>query len=169
MTDDTVRDPTEGSAGLPDVLVHLLDGTDLASKVGHTVLLVVNDVEGWPHMALLSVGEVLATAPDQVGLALYATSGTSRALRDQSRALLFTVVEQRAYKVRLLLRETVEPSGGQRLVYFLATVVEARRDSVGYATVLDGVRYALYEPNGVLPRWAATLGELARLSSRASD
>jgi hypothetical protein len=154
---------------LPEELVRLLDGSDLEHKIGHTVLAVVGDPAGWPHVALLSAGEVLITAPDQVGLALYAGSRTSRLLRTQRRVLLFTVVERRVHKIQVSVHHVAKPGPDGHLVCFLGRIADVRVDEVAYATVTDGVRYVIEQPEDVLPRWQATLDLLAGLTAQARD
>src|SRR5437879_1823536 len=57
---------------LPDVVRELLDGRDPAGRVGFTILLLTTSGEGWPQVAMLSVGEVLAVDERRVRLALWA-------------------------------------------------------------------------------------------------
>jgi hypothetical protein len=157
------------AAPLPEELLRLLDGSGLEDRIGHTVLLVVSDPTGWPHVALLSAGEVLVTAPDQVALALYPSSRTSQALREQRRALLFTVLKQRVHKIQVSVHQVVEPAPQDHLVCFLGRIADAHVDEVPYATVTDGVRYVLEQPEDVLPRWQATLELLKDLSAQARE
>src|SRR5579884_59823 len=66
---------------LPGALLQLLDGRDLGQKTQLALLLNTVDAQGYPHPAMLSVGEVLAPSPSALRLALYATSTTTSNLR----------------------------------------------------------------------------------------
>jgi len=48
---------------LPAELIEDLSGRDLASKWSQTIPLVTIDGSGFPHFAILSYGEILATSP----------------------------------------------------------------------------------------------------------
>ncbi len=168
MTGSVPPDDDPGRAVLPDGVARLLDGDGLAGKVGRTAQLIVNGSDGVPRLALLSIGEVVAVAPDRLAIALYASSRTSRALREQGQALLFVVVPGIACKVRLRVRSVVEPTEGGRLVRFLTEVVGVRDDAVSYADVTDGVRYVLDDPEVTVARWTATVADLRRLAAEAT-
>lgn len=45
-------------ASLPEEVSELLDGHDLPALEGLTILLLTASAEGWPQVAMLSVGEV---------------------------------------------------------------------------------------------------------------
>ena len=71
---------------LPETLHRLLDGSDLDGKVGETMELLTVGPEGWPHVALLSAGEVLAATPEEIRLALWPSSQTTANLRRTGQA-----------------------------------------------------------------------------------
>lgn len=56
------------SAGneLPAGVRELLDGSAIEAATGATVLLLAVDDTGWPRVAMLSAGEVLATMPPAI-------------------------------------------------------------------------------------------------------
>jgi hypothetical protein len=163
-----VSDAREAATGLPDACLAVMDGERLVEKIGHTFLLLVTDPEGWPHLAMLSAGEVYAASPDSLHLALHGTSRTSRALRSSRQALLFTVVDRQAHRIRLTVDVLAEPTPEDGLRYFGAAVVDVGIDAVGYATVVDGVRYELRSVETVLPRWERTVDRLRRLAGGAA-
>lgn len=72
----------------PPGLLGVLDGRDLADKIGVTPQLVTVDDDGWPHIALLSAGEVVLERPDGARLALWPDSTTSANLIARRLALL---------------------------------------------------------------------------------
>src|SRR5438270_13173115 len=72
------------SAGreVPEAVRSLLGGARLEDAVGLTVLLLTVDEEGWPRIAMLSAGEVLATGPRSLRVALWPhSSSTANLLR----------------------------------------------------------------------------------------
>lgn len=146
---------------LPAPVAALLDGADLPTKIGQTLLLVACDSEGWPRMALLSVGEVLAPSLSEVRLALYPGSRTTQALRSQGRALLVVVLDGCTYKVELTAAEIpdAEPSSAS-FTCAVHTVVE---DRVPYARIEQGVTFTLVDEAATLTRWARTTARLAEL------
>ena len=143
----------------------LLDGRDPAGRVGFTILLLTTSGEGWPQVAMLSVGEVLAVDERRVRLALWAGSGSTGNLA-RGRATLMLVVGPDTYYVRLRSRRLADLalSSGPRAC-FEAEVEDVLVDVVGYATVTSGVTFRLNEPEQVLPAWreaVAALGALER-------
>lgn len=150
------------NAAVPSALARLLDGRNVDGGVGHTLLLVATGRDGWPHVAMLSVGEVLVAAPDRLRLAVHEVSGTCDALRASGRALLHTVVDGVVVRVWASCRELPEsPSGG--LAAFAARVERVKNDEVAYARVRHGIEYELTEAPSVLARWRRQIDWLARL------
>lgn len=135
---------------LPQNVSAFLDGTSLQSKVGETILLVAADADGWPRMALLSVGEVLAVPPTEVALALYAASRTTKALMGTGRGLLLVVADGTTYKIQLEV-EPIRSEGPLLLVR--GEIVRVDEDRVSYAQTVSGVRYELDDEASVMQRW----------------
>lgn len=155
-----------GTSGtlLPERLVAFFDGTDLESKVGTTVLLATASVEGRPHLAMLSAGEVLASRDGELRLALHRHSGSSRALIDNGQALLSVVLDGAAYQVRLRARAVpVDDASSERTTYFSAMVEECREERASYARLVSGITFELVEPAGTIQRWRDKLAVLNRL------
>jgi hypothetical protein len=134
----------------PDLRL-LLDGGDVTDHVGQTLLLVSTGDDGWPHVAMLSVGEVVAVSATDLRLALYPGSGTTAAVRASGQALIMAVVDGVPHKVTV--RCTELPTDGSRLAAFDAHVVRSVRDEVPYARVLHGIEYELVDPGPVVERW----------------
>src|SRR5437879_3989755 len=86
---------------LPETLHRLLDGSDLDGKVGETMELLTVGPEGWPHVALLSAGEVLAATPEEIRLALWPSSQTTANLRRTGQATLTFIQQEGAYYAQL--------------------------------------------------------------------
>jgi len=148
----------EAEVRLPATVAALVDGTDLRRKVGHTISLVATGDDGWPRLALLSVGEVLGTSGTGIALALHAGSATTAALTGSGRALLTTVLDSTHYKIRVTVRR-VGPDGGP-LALFRGRVTRVDEDRVAYAELVSGTTYRLTDPDPVLERWSRQLDRL---------
>jgi hypothetical protein len=146
---------------LPVNLMDLLTGHDLARREGLTLLLVTTALDGWPHVAMLSAGEVLATDPGEVRLALWPGSGTTANLAQSGRSLLMIVVGNASYYVRLAARRggDLSLSHGPR-AYFAATVEDVLEDVVSYAEITSGIGFRLKEPAKVLAAWTEAVAAM---------
>jgi hypothetical protein len=147
---------------LPPAVAALVDGTDLAAKVGHTISLIAVDDEGWPRLALLSVGEVVSTTGADLRLALYATSGTTAALTASGRALLNVVLDGTNYKIRAAVRRLSQDAG--RLAVFYGTIARVDEDRVGYAEIVSGITYRLADQAAVVERWSEQVDLLRKVT-----
>jgi hypothetical protein len=149
---------------LPPSLLAALD----EAAPGFTLVLVSVGTGGWPHLALLSVGEVLALDDRTLRLALWPASTATGNLASEPRVTLAAVVDGVSLSVRLTTRPagTLElPTGA--LAVFDATVAEARGDVAPYAVLESGIRFRLTEPAETLQRWAATRAALQRMGPPA--
>lgn len=152
---------------LPDELLEILSGRDLASAVGFTFLLLTVREDGWPHQAMLSAGEVLASRPSHMRLALWGTSTAAANLARERRGTLTCVAGGTAYAVRMTT--TVMPdlrvAPGIIRARFDAVVEEVIADCASYAVLESGVRYRLLDESSVLRRWRATISALRQPES----
>ncbi|MDO7906828.1 pyridoxamine 5'-phosphate oxidase family protein [Paenibacillus sp. JX-17] len=148
---------------LPEALLHLLNGQHLEDKQHDAMMLQTVTEDGWPHNAMLSVGEVVALDNGRLRLALWPGTTTTGNLIRSGRALLVLVHEGTAYYIRLELQLLPEL---EQAMYprarFEAAVAAVREDVAKYAELRSGVTFALKEPEAVLPRWRDTLEELLR-------
>ena len=136
----------------------------MAGRVGFTILLLTTSGEGWPQVAMLSVGEVLAVDQCRVRLALWPGSGSTANLSAGGQATLMLVVGSDSYYVRMRSRRLhdLALSGGPRAC-FEAEVDDVLLDVVDYATVTSGVDFTLKEPEQVLPAWREAVAALKAL------
>jgi len=150
--------------GLPEELAQVLDGEHLDSHAGFTMLLLTDGVDGWPHSAALSVGEVLAVTPEVVHLMLYAASRTSQALAARGRGVLVAVVDGALTRVRLEVAssDAEDARAGRRR--FRGRVVAVEIDRVAYARVTHGIEFELLD-TGARARWRRQIDELRGLES----
>ena len=142
-------------------VVALLDGTDLEAAVGLALELITVDADGWPRVALLSVGEVVAVGDRALALALWPGSRTTANLERSGGALLALVAGGAAHRVALEARRATDVLvRGEPRAVFHATVLSAARDEVPYARLQSGITYELAEPTETLGRWRATVAAL---------
>jgi len=151
---------------LPDGIRRLLDGSDLAQREGLTFLLLTNDEDNWPQVAMLSVGEVLAVDARSLHAGLWLQSGTSKNLTRSGQATLVVVADGNGYYIRLRARRGADLDLGSegRLAYFALQVEDVQEDSTEYATLTSGVTFALKYPDQVVPRWQHTVDALRATS-----
>jgi hypothetical protein len=147
---------------LPDALRQMLDGSDLAGREGLTFLLLTLDEDSWPHMAMLSVGELVAMNNHALRGALWLHSSTSKNLSHNGRAMLTIVADGNGYYVRLAARRGPDLDLGAdgRLAYFEMEIEDVQVDSADYATLTSGVTFRLKQPEQVVPRWQHTVDAL---------
>ena len=88
-----------GSELPPDLLARL-SGADLESVASKVIQIFTVDASGWPHPALLSYFEVVATNATHIRLAAYAKSTTSGNLRRAGKLTLLVIDERMAYSVK---------------------------------------------------------------------
>lgn len=138
---------------LPPALAAALDADPIPDDGLTLLVLVVRD--GWPHMAMISRGEIVTAGPAAVRLALWPGSSSTRALDETGRATLAAVLDGTSYAVRVSARradDIVTPLGG-KLACFEADVVGASADEAPYAVLESGVRFRLKDPPATLERW----------------
>jgi hypothetical protein len=152
---------------LPDSLRQLLDGTDIVGREGLTFLLTTADDSGWPHIAMLSVGEILAIDPQTLRAGLWLRSSTSRNLEREARGLLAIVANGNGYYLRVTARRGTDLDLGAdgRLAYFELDVQDVLEDAADYATLTSGVTFRLNHPEQVVPRWQRTVDALRAVAS----
>jgi hypothetical protein len=138
---------------LPPEILAVADGSELASRVGVTFTFITEDVDGWPSIALLSVGEVLAVDPGTLRLAAWPGSTTTASIERTGRATML-YVDQEVWYVRLHARRGPDLSAdGLQRAYFECTVEDVLLDTVTYATMTGGIRFELSDPPATLDRW----------------
>jgi hypothetical protein len=154
--------PTSLGALLPDNLQRLFAGTDLASGIGETFLLLTVGEDSWPHMAMLSVGELLTADPSRLRTALWLHSTATRNLTREGRGLLAVVQDGAGYYLRCRATRGADLDLGQdgRLAYFELTIEDVLEDAVNYAVLTSGLTFKLHDPDQVLARWQRTIDAL---------
>ena len=134
------------------------DGSDISRTPYRAAVLASVDDEGWPHLAYLSAGEILAQAGG-LSIALWLKSCTAKNIARDGRAVLHAACQNVVWEARLALK----PRPGQDepgLAIFDGTIVETRRNAAPYANVLDMILFQLHDPAATLSRWEAQLQRL---------
>ncbi len=149
------------SAALAAEVRELLGGRDVAARAGIAIELVTVDADGWPRIAMLSAGEVLARDQQTLALALWPASRTTANLERDGRGLLALVLGGAAQRIRVHARRVADiVLGDGPRAAFEASVDEAACDEVPYARLLGGIAFELTEPEPVLARWRETIEAL---------
>jgi hypothetical protein len=155
--------PRSLGSALPADLAGALDGSRLADRIGDTYLLVTTSEAGWPHVAMLSAGELLAAGGSTLRLGLWPGTASTGNLRRTGQGLLMAVQPPATYYLRLRCRPLGEvPVDEHRIAVFEAAVEEALEDVVGYARVVEGIRFELVDAPRVVGRWEAAIAALGR-------
>ena len=143
---------------LPPDLQRLLDGSDMSGGAGFTILLVTVETAGWPRIALLSVGEVLAPDEGSLHLALWPGTTSTRELTRTGQATLACVVDGASYSIHAHFERGEDlTTGSMQHAYFAGRIDECLVDEVSYARLTTGVEFELPNPDSVVPRWEATI------------
>jgi hypothetical protein len=151
----TAGTPPQGVA-LPDEIAALFDARDLAGTLAFTIELVTVDPDGWPRVALLSTGQVVAIGASLLRLALWPHSHSTANLTRTGLATMAFVHDRAAFRVRLRTCRGADLDLGQRLAVFDGRVAEVRKDVVPYAVIECGIRFTLVDEASVLERWEST-------------
>ncbi len=146
-----------------------LSGSDLAAVASKVIQIVTSDAGGWPHPALLSYCEVVATDSRTIRLATYAASTTSANMRRSGKITLIVIDERAAYYVKgravekaPALRTTTWNAAFEcRVEQVLAD--EVNEDLEPGAYVASGVTYVNPQRAAELDRARALLAELREL------
>lgn len=145
------------------VVQRMLRGDELPQHPGLAMEMITTDPGGRPHVAVLSVGEVLVVDEKEWRVALHQTSSTAARLGVPGAEALCTVVADGAlHGHRLVVQRSWEMTvAGQRLLGVAASVREVSIDEADYATLTSGPTFELTVPTGpVLQRWSDTLSAL---------
>ncbi len=147
---------------MPASLFRRFDSRSPDPAEGFTVLLISVSEEGWPHLAMLSVGEVLAIGPRELRLALWPRSNSASNLARDRKAPLAMVDEQAGFALRCSVQcgpQPLQVADGE-LAAFQLRVEDVLKDAVPYAVLEHGITFRLVDSSSVLGRWRETLAAL---------
>jgi hypothetical protein len=147
---------------VPAALRQALDADPRGDGSDVTVLVIVVRADGWPHVAMVSAGELVALDARRLRLALWPSSTAATRLAQGGPVTLSAVLDQVSYAVR----GTARPIGAVRtprsgeLACFDIVVEAATADEAPYAVLESGVRFRLKNPADTLARWVELRGSL---------
>ena len=124
---------------LPAELRHDLSGNDLAAKWGRTIPLVTIDGNGFPHFAILSYGEILATGPSALRIGLYPNSSTTKNIQARPHLSLLIVLGDSVYYVKGSASE--QPA--ENVVRFDVAVDQVLVDNEPGARITGGIGFEM--------------------------
>ncbi len=131
--------------------------------VGQTILVLSELEAGWPHLAMVSVGELVVAADGRLALALWPTSTCAANLARTGRATLAVVTDGLAFSLRCHVDNDFAITAGEHPAMrgFVLRVTAAVEDAAPYADLLGGVTYRLHDAQATLARWRRTRAALA--------
>jgi hypothetical protein len=131
-------------------------------QIGITILVVTLGEDEYPHVAMVSVGELVVTAQARLALSLWPASTCATNLSRERRATLALVTGGAAYSLscrsageRELRSDPHPPTRA-----FDLHVADSLQDSAPYADLLTGVTYRLHDPESAVARWHSTRAAL---------
>jgi hypothetical protein len=132
-------------------------------QVGLTILVLSELEAGWPHLAMVSMGELVVAADGRLGLALWPTSTCAANLARTGRPTLALVADGLAFSMRCQVDDELPMTVGEdpAMRAFVLHVTAAVEDAAPYADLLSGVTYRLHDPPATLLRWRRTRAALA--------
>ena len=145
----------ELDAVVPPALAELLAAEPGAE--GTAILVLTMRPDGFPHQAMVSVGELAVLDDKRLALALWPTSTSAANIKRTNALTLAVVIGATSYTVRATATQGDDVG---TLARFDLTVVGAAADEAPYATLESGVRFRLNDPDEVLARWRSVRKEL---------
>src|SRR4051794_26654346 len=136
---------------IPPEILAILSDDAFADWVGVndewlTVLVLSNTNDQWPHLAMVSLGEIVAINARSLRLALWPTSTAARNVWHEQRTTLALVHGGAAYYLRCYARRGADlllPGDVGQLACFGLRVEEITEDAAPYATLTSGVAFRL--------------------------
>lgn len=149
----------------PASLLAQFDGTNLADKLAMSAVLATVAEDGWPHLAYLSAGEVLAVSGDRLRVRLWPGSGSAANLRRGGKAALHAASDGAVCELRCVVVETIETPA-----FLLADlrISETIGHRAPYAQVRGMIGFALTDEARTLERWHAQVAHMRSLGARLS-
>ena len=147
----------------PAEVARYLDGTDLLAKT-QALRLSTIDAAGWPHASLLSAGDMVAMPSGRIRFVLFPTSATAANLARDGRLTLTLSLDGGMCEVRLRAHRLANSPTDIPLTFFEGEVETARTHVAPYAAVMNGITFALHEPQAVMPRWQRQIDALRAAS-----
>jgi hypothetical protein len=141
----------------------LLNGQDLNEKQHDAMMLLTVNEDGWPHTAMISVGEIVAINRRELRIGLWKDTSTTANIIRTNKATLVLIYKGKAHYIRLSLERLGELSTARYpRERFSAKVIWAREDVAKYADITSGIKIKLKDADEVIDRWCQTIEEILR-------
>ena len=142
-------------------LFELLNGKELEEKQHEAMMLLTVSEENWPHVAMVSVGEIIAITRCELRLAIWPNTNTTKNIIRNGKATIVVVYNKKVYYIRLSLQKLpILAEAKHPRERFICTVTSFREDEAKYADILSGIQINLKDPDNVIKRWRETIDEL---------
>ncbi|OAB40264.1 hypothetical protein [Paenibacillus antarcticus] len=140
-------------------LFEFFNGKNVSDKQHEALFLLSVDEEQWPHVAMISVGEIVAMNEAELRLSLWRNSVTTTNIIRTGQATIVVILGGIAYYIKLSVQEQSILDERQR---FVATIASIREDVAKYADIISGVRIQLKEPQPVIQHWKETIEDMLK-------
>lgn len=141
----------------------LLNGQELTDKQHEAMMLLTVSEDGWPHTAMVSVGEIVATSRRKLRVGLWPDTSTTANIIRTNKATLVLFFKGKAHYIRLSLVRLEElPTARYQRERFSAKIVSAREDVAKYADITSGIKIELKNSKEVVERWSQTIVDILR-------
>ncbi|WEG11049.1 pyridoxamine 5'-phosphate oxidase family protein [Pullulanibacillus sp. KACC 23026] len=152
---------TDVQPKLSDDLYDLLNGEHLEKKQHEAFMLETVNEDGWPHTAMISVGEIIAMDSSHLRLALWPTTQTTQNILRTGKAMVVLFYKGKACYLNLELRPMSQLENPKHnRARFQADLTHIKEDQAKYADITSGVQIHLKDSSTVIARWQETLDEL---------
>jgi hypothetical protein len=153
---------------IPPAIVSLLSDDAFADWVGVnddwlTILVLSTSNDQWPHLAMVSLGEIVAINPRALRLALWPSSTAATNVWREQRTTLALVHNNAAYYLRCAVRRGADlllPGDVGQLACFGLRVEDVIEDVAPYAVLTSGVTFRLNDVEATAERWRETRAAL---------
>ncbi|MGR6342240.1 pyridoxamine 5'-phosphate oxidase family protein [Priestia megaterium] len=130
-----------------------LNGQDLKKKQHEVMMLLTVGEDGWPHTAMISVGEIIAMNRNELRIGLWPNTSTTANIIRTSKAILVLIYKGKAHYIRLSLERLEELSTTRYpRERFSAKVISVREDVAKYADITSGIKIELKNNKEVIER-----------------
>lgn len=155
---------------MPIEVFTLLNGKELADKQHEAMMLLTVSEEGWPHTAMISVGEIVAISRGELRIGLWPDTSTTTNVIRTHKATLVLFWKGKAHYIRLSIERLKElPNARYQRERFYAKIVEAREDIAKYAEITSGIKIDLKNSKEVVERWSETIEDLLQKNSASNN
>ncbi|WP_211747622.1 pyridoxamine 5'-phosphate oxidase family protein [Paenibacillus sp. Marseille-Q4541] len=139
---------------IPEALMTLLSGEQLEDKQQEAFILQTVNEDGYPHSAMISVGELVACDAFTFRIALWPGTMTTMNLIRSQKAQLVIIDQGLVYYIKI---QTVHLPPVNSDIHtrerFSAHIHALKIDQAKYARIESGIQVKLLNPDSVIKRW----------------